>query len=72
MTNKDLSDMVNQIIKDHGINKSFIARKMGVTRQQIDNLFNKKNFSIDDANKILNTVGFEVNTVSIKRLEKSQ
>lgn len=72
LTNKDLSDMINQFLKDHGINKSFIARKMSVTRQQIDNLFNKKNFSIDDANKILNTIGFEVNSISIKQIEKSQ
>lgn len=69
MTNKDLSKLVNQTIKDNGINKTFISDKLGVTRQQIDNLLNKKQFSIDDANKILNIIGYEIDNISIKKLE---
>lgn len=68
MTNKDLSALVNQTIKDNGINKTFISDKLGVTRQQIDNLLNKKQFSIDDANKILNIIGYEIDNISIKKL----
>lgn len=69
MTNKDLSVLVNQTIKDNGINKTFISDKLGVTRQQIDNLLNKKQFSIDDANKILNIIGYEIDNISIKKLK---
>ena len=69
MTNKDLSALVNQTIKDNGINKTFISDKLGVTRQQIDNLLNKKQFSIDDANKILNIIGYEIDNISIKKLK---
>ena len=69
MTNKDLSKLVNQTIKNNGINKTFISDKLGVTRQQIDNLLNKKQFSIDDANKILNIIGYEIDNISIKKLE---
>ena len=69
MTNKDLSDLVNQTIKDNGINKTFISDKLGIKRQQIDNLLNKKQFSIDDANKILHTIGYEIANISIKKLE---
>lgn len=69
MTNKDLSKLVNQTIKDNGINKTFISDKLCVTRQQIDNLLNKKQFSIDDANKILNIIGYEIDNISIKKLE---
>jgi predicted XRE-type DNA-binding protein len=69
MTNKDLSKLVNQTIKDNGINKTFISDKLGVTRQQIDNLLNKKQFSIDDANKILNIIGYEIDNISIKKLK---
>lgn len=68
MTNKDLSALVNQTIKNNGINKTFISDKLGVTRQQIDNLLNKKQFSIDDANKILNIIGYEIDNISIKKL----
>lgn len=67
MTNKDLSKLVNQTIKDNGINKTFISDKLGVTRQQIDNLLNKKQFSIDDANKILNIIGYEIDNISNKK-----
>lgn len=69
MTNKDLSKLVNQTIKDNGINKTFISDKLGVTRQQIDNLLNKKQFSIDDANKILNIIGYEIDNISMKKLK---
>ena len=67
MTNKDLADMVNQIIKDNGVSKVFISKKLGISRQSLDNIINKKQFSIDDANKILNIIGFEVTGVSVKK-----
>lgn len=72
MTNKDLSNLVDQTIKDTGITKMFIAKKLNVSRQQIDNILSKQNFSIDDANKLLNIIGYEVDTVSIKKIEKNQ
>lgn len=68
MTNKELSNLVNQTIKDNGINKTFIANKLGVSRQQISHMLNKKQFSIDDANKILNCIGYTVDKVLIKKL----
>ena len=68
MTNKDLADMVNQIIKDHGVSKTFIAAKMQISRQQLDNIFKKKHFSIDDANAILNVLGYYVDDIDIKKL----
>ena len=68
LTNKDLSDMVNQIIKDHGISKTFIASKMGISRQQLDNILKKKHFSINDANSILNIIGYCIDKIEIKKL----
>lgn len=72
MTNKDLSILVNQIIKDNGINKTFISDKLGIKRQSLDNLMKKKQFSIDDANSILNTFGFEIDKITVKKTEKNQ
>lgn len=72
MTNKDLSKLVNQIIKDNGINKTFISDKLGIKRQSLDNLMKKKQFSIDDANSILNTFGFEIDNIKVKKTEKNQ
>lgn len=55
-SNKELSTIVSQIIKDSGIKKTFIASQLGLTRQGLDKLLQKKSFSIDDANKILSLV----------------
>jgi pts system, mannitol-specific iibc component len=68
MTNKDLSNLVNQIIKQNGINKTFISDKLGISRQALDHMLNKKQFSIDDANKILNIIGFEIDNITTKKL----
>ena len=68
MTNKDLSNLVNQIIKENGINKTFISDKLGISRQAFSKLLAKKQFSIDDANKILNIINYEVSDVVIKKL----
>lgn len=72
MTNKDLSKLVNQTIKDNGINKTFISDKLSIKRQSLDNLMKKKQFSIDDANSILNTFGFEIDNITVKKTEKNQ
>lgn len=72
MTNVDLSNLVNQLIKDNGINKTFIADKLGMHRQSLDNMMKKQSFSIDDANKILNIIGYEIDNISVKKTEKNQ
>lgn len=68
ITNKELSVIVNQYITESGVTKSFIAKKIGVSRQAIDKILEKKNFSIDDANKILNVIGYTVDQISIKKI----
>lgn len=72
MTNKDLIALVDDTIKNTGVTKMFIAKKLGVSRQQIDNILAKQNFSVDDANKLLNVIGYEIDNISIKKLEKNQ
>lgn len=68
MTNKDLAELVKQTIKDNGISKTFIAGKMNISRQQLDNILKKKQFSIDDANSILNVIGYTITNIDIKRI----
>lgn len=55
-TNKELAEAVNAAIKESGIKKTVLAKKIGLTRQGLDNLLKKQSFSLDDANKILNTI----------------
>lgn len=59
-TNEELRQSVNQIIKDSGIKKIWIADKMGLSRQGLNKLLDKQSFSLDDANKILNVIQFYV------------
>lgn len=68
MTNKDLIAIVNETIKSTGVTKTHIASKMNVSRQQLDNILKKQNFSIDDANKILQIIGYTIDNVAIKKL----
>lgn len=68
MTNKDLVNLVDNTIKETGVTKTFISNKLGISRQAFDNLMTKKQFSIDDANKILNVIGYEIDNISTKKV----
>jgi len=72
MTNKDLVQSVNQAINDSGYKKIWIADKMGITRQAFTKLLNKQNFTINDANRILNIIGYEVEFNVIKKSFKKE
>lgn len=60
-TNKELAQAVNNAIKESGYKKSWIADKLGISRQALTHFLQKTNFSIDDANKILNIIGYKAN-----------
>lgn len=57
-TNQELAQAVNKIILQSGIKKTFISEKLGISRQALDKLLDKKNFSLEDANKILSTINY--------------
>lgn len=60
-TNKELAQAVNAAIKESGYKKNWIADQLGISRQALTHFLQKANFSIDDANKILNIIGYTVN-----------
>lgn len=43
-----------------------IANKLGISRQAFDKLLDKKQFSVDDANKILNIIGYNIENIVIQ------
>lgn len=45
-----------------------IANKLGISRQAFDKLLDKKQFSVDDANKILNIIGYNIENVVIQKI----
>ena len=53
-TNDELKKAVNTAIAESGVTKTHIASKLNLTRQGLDKMLQKKSFSLDDANKILN------------------
>lgn len=59
-SNEDLVDYVKKIIKDSGIKKSVLAENIGLSRQGLNNLLNKKSFSIDDAKRILSGLSLSI------------
>ena len=59
-TNQELAQAVNDTILNTGIKKTFISEKLGISRQALDKLLDKKNFSIEDANKILSVIGYSI------------
>lgn len=69
MTNKNLADYVSVFLDQERGKKTEVAKKLGITKQSLNSLLQKQNFSIDDANKILNCIGYELDT-KIKIVEK--
>lgn len=67
--NIDLVNAVNGAIAESGYKKSYIAEKIGISRQAFTNFMNKSNFSLDDANKILSIIGYETMTEIHKKYE---
>ncbi len=66
-TNKELSQAVNKAIKESGYKKNWIADQLGIPKESFSRTLNKKQFSLNDANKILELIGFETETKIIKK-----
>lgn len=69
-TNQELAQAVNDAIKESGYKKSYISDKLGISRQAFSNFMNKTNFSLDDANKILEIIGQSTFTKIHENYEK--
>lgn len=69
-TNQELAQAVNEAIKESGIKKTWISNQLGISNQNFTRLMDKKHFSIDDANKILNLIGYNARIIIEKDLKK--
>lgn len=49
---------VNDAIRESGYKKSYIADCLGMTRQNLSKMLAKTNFTVNDANRILNVIGY--------------
>lgn len=64
--NKQMKDLINTIIKDNGIKKTFIAEQLDITKGSFQNLLNKKNITLDDLKKICDVLGYQIE-INIKK-----
>ena len=62
-TNQELARAVEKIIDDNGVKKIWLSDKIGISNQNFNRLMSKKNFSLDDANRILNIIGYDAKIV---------
>lgn len=56
----ELASFVDEYINSKGIKYNFISDKLGISRQALYQLIRKKNFNIDDANRILSVIGYKI------------
>lgn len=65
----NLQIIVDDFINNSGYKKVWIADQMGITQQALNKrLHVKKNFTIQDANEILNIIGYNV----VYKIEKGE
>lgn len=65
-SNEELSQVIEKIIDDNGVKKTWLSEQMGIANQNLNRLINKKNLSLDDVNRILKPLGYSAN-ISIEK-----
>ena len=61
--NAELSNKINNLIKESGIKKIVLAEKMGIVNQNLNRKINKKNLSLDETNDIINQLGYKAKII---------
>ena len=65
-TNQELSQAVEIAIEESGYKRGYIADQIGIANQNLKKFITKKNLSLDEANQILNVLGYNAE-ISIKK-----
>ena len=68
-SNDDIVALIDNYLNINGIKKTFLAEKMGITRQRLNTIFQKKNINLDDLKQIADALGLdvEINLVEKKK-----
>lgn len=67
--NKELSEAIDEAIKESGYKRMYISEQLGIANQNLKRTIHS-NLSLDDANKILNIIGYDAKITLKKRLKK--
>lgn len=58
--NAQIKKEIDKVLIDANTTKADIARKMGISRQQVSNTLNKKQLSFADISEILDCIGYDL------------
>lgn len=59
-TNEQLIIELKKLMLENKVSQRQIAERLGITPQGLTKLFNKKNFSFEDASKIADAMGYQL------------
>lgn len=65
--NQELSNAIEKIIDDNGIKKKWLSEKTGIINQNLNRFIKKKNLSLDEANRILDQIGYKAKIIIKKK-----
>lgn len=69
--NDDIVALIDNYLNINGIKKTFLAEKMGITRQRLNTIFQKKNINLDDLKQIADALGLDIEINLIEKKKAS-
>ena len=70
--NDDILALIDNYLNINGIKKTFLAEKMGITRQRLNTIFQKKNINLDDLKQIADALGLDVKINLVEKDKKEK
>lgn len=64
--NKQIKNEIKKLIIDENITFTEISEKLNISKNQLNNTFNKVNLSFNDIYKIMNVIGYKIQIEFIK------
>ena len=64
--NKQIKNEIKKLIIDENITFTEISEKMNISKNQLNNTFNKVNLSFNDIYKIMDVIGYKMQIEFIK------
>lgn len=56
-----------EYLNNNGISSAHVARKVGVSPQQLNNIYKKKELTVNDIMRLCNAIGYNCNVLIEKR-----
>lgn len=69
INNETLVKEFKKLLIDNGIKQQFVADKLGISKQSLNLLLNKKHITFDDMQKMLACIGYELE-LNFKKIEQ--